>query len=206
MVHADNYDALSHKLVRPVILFYAHGVPVAVEWAPEGTWQGNGANWTLLNGHIQQLSADPLADIRSMGFKEQTTRVGVDISQLLLANQDPYALTFAQLRARAEWKKRQHRPVEDVDTDLVMLYSKIAIPFASLIFALVGFPLGIRRQRSGGAIGFALSIAIIFVYYLIYQYTSIWGDHGVISPMICAWLPDVLGIIVAIGLLRRASR
>nr|MDQ2733018.1 LptF/LptG family permease [Armatimonadota bacterium] len=204
ILRADNYDSETKKLVHPTIIIYLKGKPVAIEWADSGTWQG-GMNWDLRKGFGQQFSDSAGGNHARLDFEEQPTNLGVSIDQLLTASQDPNALTYAQLAARVESKIKEGRTLTDINTDRVTLYSKISIPFASLIFALIGFPLGIRRQRSGGAIGFALSIAIIFIYYLIYQYASILGNNGAAPPLLCAWIPDIVGLLAGLALLRKAS-
>lgn len=204
LLRADNYDSETKKLLHPTIVFYLKGKPAAIEWAESGTWQG-GLNWDLQSGFGQKFGGSAGGNGPRLDFVENSVSLAVSIDQLLTASQDPNALTYAQLAARVESKIKEGRTVTDINTDRVTLYSKISIPFASLIFALIGFPLGIRRQRSGGAIGFALSIAIIFIYYLIYQYASILGNNGAASPMLCAWIPDIVGLLVGLVLLKKAS-
>ena len=204
LMRADNYDMETKKLVRPTLVYYNDGKPVAIEWAKEGRFRG-GMMWTLQDGFIQQVNDNDGGSSVMIRFKEQPTKLGVSLQQLLTASQDPNALTFDELRARIDRKIRERRTAADIDTDKVILYSKVSIPFASLVFSLIGFPLGIRRQRSGSAIGFAVSIGIIFLYYLIYQYASILGNNGAIDPVVSAWIPDGLGLVVGGFLMKNAS-
>jgi len=66
--------------------------------------------------------------------------------------------------------------------------------------------LGARLERAGRATGFAISLGIIFGYYLL---TIIFGSIaqlGYISPVLGGWLPNLFGLIAAGLLLVRSSR
>jgi len=78
----------------------------------------------------------------------------------------------------------------------VEIYKKISIPFASIVFVLVGAPLGVMARR--GSMGVAISISIGF--FLLYWAFLIGGedlaDRRFVTPFLAMWSPN---IIVGIG-------
>ena len=72
----------------------------------------------------------------------------------------------------------------------VELHKRFALPVAALVFALVGFPLGIRSHRGGRAVALALSFGIVVSYYILY--TSIEGMalRGRLPAALAVWLPN----------------
>lgn len=50
----------------------------------------------------------------------------------------------------------------------IEFWSKTSIPFAGLIFVLIGAPLGSQTTRSGTGIGIGMSVVIIFLYYILF--------------------------------------
>ena len=88
----------------------------------------------------------------------------------------------------------------------VEIHKKFAIPFAAIVFGIVGLPLGITNRRGGRSSGFSLSIGIIVVYYIL----IINGEHlagaGKISPVVGMWAPNVLLLALGMWALRRANR
>ncbi|MFM9872045.1 MAG: LptF/LptG family permease [Fimbriimonadaceae bacterium] len=84
-------------------------------------------------------------------------------------------------------------------------WNKFAVPFAALIFGLVGAPLGIRNHRTGTATGFALSIGIIFGYMMITNTLSIAAQGGGLPVWLASFGPIVVGGIFAIELIRRKN-
>lgn len=83
---------------------------------------------------------------------------------------------------------------------------KWAIPMASIVFALVGAPLGIQSHRSASSVGFGLSIIVIFIYYLIMTAGSALAQGGYLPPALGAWLQNIVLGIAGLGLMWRAAR
>lgn len=78
----------------------------------------------------------------------------------------------------------------------VEIYKKISIPFASIVFVLVGAPLGVMARK--GSMGVAISISIGF--FLLYWAFLIGGedfaDRKFVTPFMAMWSPN---IIVGLG-------
>jgi lipopolysaccharide export LptBFGC system permease protein LptF len=84
--------------------------------------------------------------------------------------------------------------------------AKLARPFASLVFVLIAVPFAIRPVRGGGAgRGFALAVAMIFVYYVIATLCLSMGGLSFALAGIAAWTPNALFSGIGVWLLRRAS-
>lgn len=87
----------------------------------------------------------------------------------------------------------------------VRIQEKIAIPFACLVFALIGAALGVKPQNSGKATSFGICIGLIFAYYLLSFISQSLGISGVVPPWVAAWLPNFLGLGAASGLLMQSA-
>jgi len=68
---------------------------------------------------------------------------------------------------------------------------KFSIPVTTLVFALLSVPLSIPAQRAGKSWGFALSIVVIFTFYVFASVFRSMGRGGLIPPLAAAWLPPV---------------
>ena len=72
------------------------------------------------------------------------------------------------------------------------LHKKFSIPVASIVFVLVGAPIGIMSRRGN----FALSTTVGLIFFIIYWIFLIAGeqfaDRGSISPMLSMWLPNIV--------------
>src|SRR6266849_3185117 len=88
----------------------------------------------------------------------------------------------------------------------VEIHKKFAIPFACMVFGILGLPLGITNRRGGKSSGFSLSIGIIVFYYVMINNGEALARTGKISPAIGMWAPNVILLIMGIYLLGRANR
>ncbi|MBP1764330.1 MAG: permease YjgP/YjgQ family protein, partial [Firmicutes bacterium] len=87
----------------------------------------------------------------------------------------------------------------------VELHQRVAIPIASLVFALIGTPLGLSPHRSSSSTGLGFSIVIIFVYYIIMAVFTALGQGAAINPVVAAWMPNIIGLLAGFYLVKRAS-
>lgn len=125
------------------------------------------------------------------------------LAHLRPREKDPSEMTIPELRAAIAVK---HHAGEAAFAEAVELQRKFSIPFACLAFAAVGIPLGIRPSRSVRSRGFALSLALIFIYYLLLTLGESLGERGVLPPAFGMWIPNALVTLLAAILFVRAAR
>lgn len=89
---------------------------------------------------------------------------------------------------------------------LVDLHKKFSIPFACLIFGIIGLPLGLLTKKSGRLGGFAISIGVIFIYYVFITTGENLSNKGKIHPFFAMWTPNIIFGALGLFLFNRASR
>ena len=89
---------------------------------------------------------------------------------------------------------------------LVEIHKKFSIPFACFAFAFVGIPLADTFRRGGKGSGFAISLAILVVYYVLISNGESWAEDGRMSPALAMWLPNL--VLIGLGLVaaRRSGK
>ncbi len=88
----------------------------------------------------------------------------------------------------------------------VRIQEKFTLPFACLVFGLIGSSLGSKSNlRSSKSQGFGLSVILILVYYVMSFVFSSFGVKGLLSPIIATWLPVLISMCGGIYFLRKAS-
>jgi LPS export ABC transporter permease LptF/LPS export ABC transporter permease LptG len=83
----------------------------------------------------------------------------------------------------------------------VEVHKKFAIPAACFVFAGLGLGLSLGARREARSAAFGLSIAIIFVYYVLIRLGEQAGDNKLIAPWIAMWGANVVLGAAAAGLL-----
>jgi len=102
---------------------------------------------------------------------------------------------------RLDWNKLDSTE-RNLSSYLVEIHKKFSIPFACVVFILVGGPLGIRT-RKGGFANMAVAVAFFIVYYLFLIGGEQLADRRLFSPALAMWLPNlvfgVMGIYLAVS-------
>ena len=85
----------------------------------------------------------------------------------------PEELTIKELRHQIKAYKAAYTNANKLrNGNVPTFYNSIS---ASFVFALVGAPLGLQKQRSSSSIGFGISILIIFIYYGVMTFAGALG-------------------------------
>src|SRR4029450_8948131 len=90
--------------------------------------------------------------------------------------------------------------------ELVEYYRKFSIPFACIVFGLIAMPLGTQANRAVRSRGFAVSLVVIFAYYVLLSTGQGFAEQGRVPPIVGLWLPNLVLGAVGLVLLRRAGR
>ena len=119
---------------------------------------------------------------RSKGLRELT------LGELVARTQDPAASAEERNLARVE------------------IHKKFAIPAACLVFGLFALPLGFNNRRGSKASGFALSLGVILVYYILLNNGEEAARFGKLPAWVAMWLPNLLLSVGGLILLARKNR
>ena len=117
-------------------------------------------------------------------------------------NRNELDMSLAELRANLASGRFDAKMMRDMRLEY---HRRFSLPFACLIFALVGMPLGIQNQRSGKAAGFTVSIALLLCYYIVLSAGKALGEKGLLSPLLAAWSPNILFVTLGIYLFKTTA-
>ena len=179
--------------------FDEEGKVYLVENAEYAEWDGR--TWTMHNGMIYDIKDGERA--HTMKFDVQKLPVNASPRQIVREQKKPEELTMRELRAQIRIMRTQYVNTSKLETEL---YQRFSVPMASLVFALIGVPLGLQPTRNSSSMGFALSVIIIFVYYAVMTLSNAIARGGVIAPAFAVWIPNIIGLIAGTILVKRASK
>ena len=200
LLYARRYDADSQSLQSITLQeFDGAGKVSHVENAEYAEFTGK--EWVMHNGMLYDIS-DGESE-HTLRFNTQVLPINASPRQIVREQKDPEELTMKELKAQIRIMKTQYVDTSKLETEL---YQRITVPMASLIFALVGVPLGLQPTRNSSSAGFAMSVIIIFSYYALMTMANAIGRSGALSPMLAVWIPNIVGIIAGLFLIRKASR
>ena len=84
-------------------------------------------------------------------------------------------------------------------------YSKISFPFANIITILFGISYNSHKRKGSAALQFGISILITFIYLGFIKISQTFGYNGDISPLLTAWMANIVFFLISIALLFREN-
>ncbi len=113
---------------------------------------------------------------------------------------EPQQMTFGELRRAAAEVRGLGFPASRLRTALAL---RTALPFASLVMALLAVPFGFRMGRKGTLAGLGLGVALAMAYWGVFALCRGLGVAGVLTPFLGAWGANLLfGLGGIVGILR----
>lgn len=95
---------------------------------------------------------------------------------------------------------------KDMNSYWVEIHKKYSLPFACIVFVLIGAPLGTMMKRGG----FGMAAGISLIFFLVYWAFLIGGeklaDRGLVSPFWGIWSANILLTIVGILITIKSAR
>ena len=112
-------------------------------------------------------------------------------------------LAFGELRERA-----RDPSVSEVVRNIaqVELHKKFSLPAACMVFGLLALPLGFNNSRGGRSSGFAISLGVFVVYYVLLNSGEDIARDGSVEPWLAVWFPNIALLFVGLFLLTRRNR
>jgi lipopolysaccharide export system permease protein len=171
--------------------------------AKSARWNSQQSLWDFSNGTIYVVSTD--GALRIVTFEQQQLKLPRAPLDLASRKRNYDEMNIAEASDYLELLK-QGGSDDQIRKLQVRIQQKYALPFVCIAFGLVGAALGAQLEKAGRATGFAISLAIIFGYYLSTIVFASLAQLGYIAPILGGWLPNLLGVMAAGLLLVRSSR
>ena len=88
----------------------------------------------------------------------------------------------------------------------VEAHKKFSIPFACILFVLLGAPLGVMAKRGGFAVSTSLSFGFFLLYYILLIGGEELADRNQVTPEVGMWVPNLVLLTLALYLIFHTIR
>ena len=171
--------------------------------AESASFDKENTRWIFKNGKIIYFSSDAQTSI--VNFDTYFYPLGDGPLKVSEIQKDANDMTVSEAIAAKNIYESAGN-IKDARKMKVRIQEKFTLPFACLVFGLIGSSLGSKSNlRSSRSQGFGLSVILILIYYVISFLFSSLGVKGVLPPIIAAWLPVMISLGAGIYLLRKSS-
>ena len=138
-------------------------------------------------------------------FFTKTFPIGISMQEFQKARDrlKPQNLPLTSLLQMIRDKDSEPNVLASLNTELNI---RLAFSVSCLTFALIGVPLGITAQRRETTAGFALSLFIAVIYYVLLTFAQMKREQPELYPQLLVWIPNILFITLGVILFIRVSR
>lgn len=168
--------------------------------ARRGMWQDS--QWWVEDGRMYEIDRD--GEIRLLiRFERQRLALRISPEQLQNSTRRPTDMSAHELWGYISQMDRNDSQLAQL---WVMFHLKTAVPWACVIMAVLGASFGAaRRGRSGGGVGFGISVVIVFAYYVVMSLCRAFGEAGALPPFIAGWGPNLIFLVAALYFARKVD-
>ena len=107
-----------------------------------------------------------------------------------------YVQTIERLKNIRNYINSQAQRVEfmqdQINSYWVEVYKKYAIPFACIVFVLIGAPLGIMVKKGGFGVAAGISLFFFLLYWACLIGGEKLGNRNMLSPFMGMWIANIL--------------
>jgi lipopolysaccharide export system permease protein len=202
---ATAYEPNSRALLHVTLIQYDnHNNPRQVVFADRAEFESD--KWTLQNSSIYRFNPDGTT-VDEPGVPNQQVEIGENPTQIVkrMSNDDPENMSRSQI---ADIVRSGQLTESELRKYVTTYQEKLARPFACFVFILIAIPFGLRSIRAGGStsLGFGLSLAIVFAYYVVMTISSFIGEAFLSMALLWAWMPNLIFTAIGLARLQRAAR
>ena len=134
---------------------------------------------------LKTYETKPLEDLKE--FKKRQSQLNsMSLSQLSYATKKAKEASMSTVKLRTEY------------------HGKLSFIFSALFLSLLVLPFCIGSQRSSNVfIGLSVALVSVMGYWIFYSTMLNFGNSGVIPPVIAAWSPGLICVLVFLFFMRR---
>ena len=158
--------------------------------------------WRLSNYSIRKFEGGVETNVQ---FSEKDTLIDLSFTPEDINKQarSPDELDYYELTSRIVDLKENG--VKTVKWE-VTRYLKVSFSLTNFIVVLCGIPLVVFREKNSLSFGIGMSVFVIFGYYAFIKFGQSMGFKGQLSPILSAWIGNIIFLIGGMTLLIKARK
>lgn len=159
-----------------------------------GKWKLEYVSERTINGISETIKRMPVATV-AYNFKPRDLRNDIYLKDQLSTSELNEFIRLEKMRGS-----------ESLSSLQVERYNRDAIPFSVIILTIIGVALASRKVRGGSGWHLAVGVVISVLYILCSRLSIVFATKGNFTPVLAAWLPNIVFGLLAFYLYRRAPK
>ena len=165
-------------------------------------WNSDSSRWSISEYSIRQFDQNGLETNVIIGVTDTLIDLGFSPTEIQQQARKPDELDYYRLTERISELKGNG--VDTVKWE-VTRYIKVSFAFTNLIVILCGIPLVVLKEKNSLSFGAGASVFVIFGYYAFIKFGQSLGFKGLITPLLSAWIGNLVFLAAGILLFWRAK-
>jgi lipopolysaccharide export system permease protein len=164
-------------------------------------WNDSIKKWKLQNYTYRKFQGD-----REVVTKGQSLDTIIDLSPKDFESQYMIHETMTLTELNQHIAKLTMRGAENIEVFLIEKYERYTYPFAIIILTIIGVIMSARKARGGAALQISVGFILAFIYILLVIMSRSVANAGSLSPLLGAWMPNIIFSIVGAVLYKTVPR
>jgi len=170
-------------------------------YAERAHWSEVTQRWIYEQGWVRQLRGDSIENYRPFDvtafsqFSEPPTYFKKEVKQ-------SSEMSFEELR---RYIHDLQQSGFDVVRLRVQLQRKLAVPFVTLVMAVLAIPFSLSTGKRGAVTGVAVAVGIAAMYEVVSRLFESMGNLSQLPPALAAWSPDLIFALFGTYLILKVS-
>lgn len=119
-------------------------------------------------------------------------------------NKLPPSMTYKDILSTMNEAKEKGN--EKKYNEMMVEYNRrFAVPLACIIFAFLGLGFGNTNKRNVKAGASLISFIVLLSYWILYISLTALGIKGLLNPVLSAWIPNIIFLIISIYLIKKIN-
>nr|WP_297162020.1 LptF/LptG family permease [uncultured Dysgonomonas sp.] len=156
-------------------------------------------NWTVYDYSIRDF--DGMREHITTGSQKDTILTIVP-SDFLISSNDFEQMTTPALHKHIQ--RQKDRGIGNIQSFEIEYHKRFASIASAFILTVIGASLSSRKVKGGMGLNIGIGLLLSVSYILFMTLSSTFAVSGLVSPLIAAWIPNVIFIGIAIFLYNRA--
>lgn len=156
-------------------------------------------HWTISDYSIRKFEGNK--ELITTG-NELDTILAFAPSDFLIASNDFEQMTSPQLHRHIE--RQKSRGIGNIQSFEIEYHKRFASIASAFILTIIGASLSSRKIKGGMGLNIGIGLLLSVSYILFMTISSTFAVSGLVSPLIAAWIPNIIFAIIAAILYRKA--
>jgi lipopolysaccharide export system permease protein len=200
-LYVENFNTLNNSANQFSLEKYSKKEMVSKLMAPRAIWDSTKNKWHLTQYYIRNINGDKQRIIEGRNLD---TAVNITPKDFKRRDAEKSTMNYRELNEYISEIKL--RGESNLNTYLLEKNQRWAFPFSTFILTLIGVSLASKKTRGGTGMNIGIGILISFAYIFLMRMSAQFSIKGNLSPVLSAWIPNLIFLILGGFLYRIAPK